>query len=95
MAKQRHPFGHNADVPLYFERVGDQVLAKDLDGAGAGGKQPGQHFDGGRLACAIGTKKAEELSGLDSQIKVVNGCKSVEGAGELLRQNRGLHDWLQ
>ncbi len=48
---------------------------------GTGREQPGEHLDGGGFPRAIGAEEAEELSGGDAQVDVVNGHEFPETAG--------------
>ena len=49
-----------------------------------GASRPGQHLDGGGFSCAVGAEEAEELSGGDAQVDVVDGHEIAETAAEAL-----------
>ena len=69
----------------------DGVEAEDLDAAGGGGEQPGEHLDCGGFAGAVGTEEAEELAGCDGEIDVLNSGEVSETAGEIGGGDSGIH----
>ena len=81
-AEEGEAFGDDADLALDFDGVGDGVEAEDLDAAGGGGEQAGEHLDGGGFAGAVGAEEAEELAGRDGEVDVLNGGEVAETAGE-------------
>ena len=70
--EQRHAFGDDADLPLHLNRIFLQIKAEDFDSPGAWREQPGEHFDGGGFARAVGAEEAKELSGGDAQFDIVD-----------------------
>ena len=91
--KRAMPSGTTPICALDFDGVGDGVQAEDLDGAGGGGEQAGEHLDGGGFACAVGAEEAEELAGSDGEVDVLNGGEFAETAGEACGGNGGDHVW--
>ena len=69
-------------MALDFDGVGEEVLTEDLDGAGGGREEAGEHLDGGGFAGAVGSEEAEELAGLDVEIDVVDCGEAIEDAGK-------------
>ena len=70
-AEEGEAFGDDADLAFHFDGVcGDCVEAEDLDGAGGGREQAGEHLDGGGFTCAVGAEEAEELAGGDGEVDV-------------------------
>ena len=59
------------------------VEAEDLDAAGGGGEEAGEHLDGGGFTGAVGAEEAEELTGRDGEVDVLNGGEVAETAGEV------------
>jgi hypothetical protein len=81
-AEEGEAFGDDADLAFDFDGVGDGVEAEDLDAAGGGGEEAGEHLDGGGLAGAVGAEEAEELTGGDGEVDVLDGGEVAEAAGE-------------
>src|SRR4051794_39569381 len=96
-SKQRHAFGHNANLALNLDRIGIEIKAKYLDAPRSGRQQPRKHFDGGGLACTIRSEKAEELSGGNSEIHIIDGDEFSEAPAQCLRRNgrRRIHRKLE
>ncbi len=88
-AEQGHAFGHDPDLALDFDGMRVEIDAEDFDASGAGREQAGQHFDGGGFTRAIGAEEAEELSGGDAQVDVVNGYEFSEAAGQAFCRDGG------
>src|ERR1700722_7256640 len=87
--KKRHAFRHDSDVALDLDWVGVQIDAENFDAPRARSEQPGQHFDGRRFSGAVGTEEAEELSGGDLQVDVIDGQQVAEAARQTLRGDGG------
>ena len=87
-AEQRHAFGHDADLALQLEGRCAEGLAENLDGAGAGLEQAGEHLDGGGFARSVGPQEAEELSGRHAEGDIVHGGQRAEAPGEAMGLNR-------
>ena len=85
--EESEAFGHDADLALDLDGVGDGVKTEDLNRARGGGEQAGEHLDGGGLACAVGTEEAEELAGGDREVDILNGGEVAETAGEACSGN--------
>ena len=64
-------FGQDADAALEFERVAGGIEAADVDLAGGGGEQSGEHFDGGGLPGAVGSQEGADVAGVDFEIESV------------------------
>jgi glyoxalase family protein len=90
-AEESHAFGDDADMAFDVDGIVEEVFAEDLDGAGGGSEEAGEHFDSGGFAGAVGTEEAEELAGFDDEIDVVDGGEAVEGAGERVCSDGGGH----
>ncbi len=88
-AEEGEAFRDNADLTLEFERMGGEVEAEELDLAGGGSEQAGEHFDGGGLPCSVGSEEAEELTGSDAEADAVDGGELAEAAGEVVRGDGG------
>jgi hypothetical protein len=82
-AEEGQAFGDNADLTLEFHGAGSGVEAEDLDGAGGGCEQAGEHLDGSGLAGAVGAEEAKELAGGDGEVDVLDGGEVAEAAGEI------------
>jgi len=80
-------------VALDFDGVGEEVLTEDLDGAGGGREEAGEHLDCGGFAGAVRAEEAEELAGGDGEVDVLNGGEVAETAGEACRGDGGGHVW--
>ncbi len=92
LAEEGHALGDDADVALDLDGVVEEVFAEDLDGAGAGSEEAGEHLDGGGFAGAVGAEEAEELAGFDREIDVIDGGEAIESAGESVCGYRWRHD---
>ena len=90
-AEEGEAFRDDSDLSLDFDGVRDGVEAEDLDAAGGGSEQAGEHLDGGGFAGAVGTEKAEELTGCDAEIDVLNSGELSETAGEIGGGHSGIH----
>jgi hypothetical protein len=91
-AEEGHAFGDDADVTFHFDGVVEEILTEDLNGAGGGGEQAGEHLDGGGFAGSVGAEEAEELAGFDREIEVVDGGEGVKGTRESVGSDGGRHD---
>ena len=94
-AEERQAFGDDADLALDFEGMGGEVEAEDLDVAGGGREQAGEHFDGGGFAGAVGAEEAEELARGDGEGDVIDGGEGAEAAGEVADGDGGRIHWRQ
>ena len=90
-AEESEAFRDDADLALDFDGVSGGVEAEDLNAAGGGSEQAGEHLDGGGFACAVGAEEAEELAGGDGEIDVLNGGEFAETAGEIGGGDSGSH----
>jgi len=52
----------------------------------------GEHLDGGRLARAVRSEEAEELTWLDREIDVIDRGEVAKGSGERGSSDRRRHD---
>src|SRR2546428_5222179 len=86
--EQRQAFGNHADLPLYFDRMLFEIESQQANAAGAGCQQACEHLDGCGLACAVGSQKAEELSGAHSEIDPVDSHQFAEAAGQAVGRKR-------
>ena len=59
---------HDAEQPACATVILDHIVAEYARGAAVGAGQPGEDGDQGRLARAVGTEQAEELTRFDNQI---------------------------
>src|SRR6202021_798627 len=69
-------------LTLDFDGVGGGVEAEDLDAAGGGCQETGEHFDGCGFSCSVGAEESEELARRDGEVDVLNGGEVAETAGE-------------
>jgi hypothetical protein len=81
-AEEGEAFGDYTYLPLDVHRVLGGVEAEDVNGAGGGSEQAGEHLDGGGFACAVGAEEAEELTRGYGEVDVLNGGEVAEAAGE-------------
>ena len=80
--KRARPSGTTPIWRLRATVSAGEVFAEDVDAAGGGGEQAGEHLDGGGFACAVGAEEAEELAGSDGEIDVADCGELAETAGE-------------
>jgi hypothetical protein len=92
LAEEGHAFGDDADVAFDVDGVIEEVLAEDLDRAGAGGEEAREHLDGGGFTGTVGAKEAEKLTRLNGKVDVIHGREAVEGAGECVCGDCWGHD---
>src|SRR5947209_18186444 len=67
-----------------------EIESQQANAAAAGCQQACEHLDGCGLACAVGSQKAEELSGAHREIDPVDSHQFDEAAGQVLGDNRRL-----
>ncbi len=82
-AEEGEAFGDDAYLALDFDRVGGGVEAEDLDGAGGGCEQAGEHLDGRGLAGSVRSEEAEELARCDGEVDVLDCSEVAEATGEV------------
>jgi len=74
----------DADVGTHMIGVMRAIVAGDHGAAGGGGEEGAQDFDGGGLAGAIGTEKAEDLTPGDGKGDIVHRTELAVVADEVL-----------
>src|SRR3989442_14658776 len=67
-----------------------EIESQQANAAAAGCQQACEHLDGCGLACAVGSQKAEELSGAHREIDPVDSHQFAEAAGQGLGDKRPL-----
>ena len=82
-AEEGEAFGDYADLAFDLDGVGGGIEAENLDAAGGRGEEAGEHLDGGGFAGAVGAEEAEELTGGDAEVDVLNGGEVAEAAGQV------------
>jgi len=90
-AEEGEAFGNDSDLAFDFDGVGGRVKAEDLNAAGGGGEESGEHFDGGGFAGAVGAEEAEELTRRDGEVDVLNGGEIAKTSGEVGGGDGGNH----
>ncbi len=69
---------HDADALADAVRIRGWVKAQHADGARGGGGKALAHFDGRRLAGAIGTEEAQQLAAVHVEAQAVDGAGGTE-----------------
>src|SRR6478735_1709595 len=87
-----------ADRPAHVALCGDDVVAGDARRARRGCDQRGQHAQGGRLACAVGSEEGDELALPDLEVEAGDGLDGLlargEVAGQATSHDRGSGEFL-
>jgi hypothetical protein len=86
-AEEGKAFRDDADLAFELKRVRREVEAEQLNLAGCGREQAGEHFDCRGLPSAVRAEKAEELPGRDAEADAVNGGELAEATGKVVRGN--------
>ena len=77
-------FGQIADVAADFHRIGEDVEAGDLGGAGGGGHEAGEDAHGGGLAGAVGAEETENFAFIYGERNVIDGGDRAVGLRQIL-----------
>ena len=80
--EQPQAVGQDADLGLGGHRVGPDVDAQHVRGAGVGTQQPGGHRQGRGLAGTVGSHEAVERPARDVEVEVVDGGGLAEALGQ-------------
>src|SRR5258706_6002025 len=75
---EREGLRHVADVALDLLALADDVVAKASALPAVGREQPAEHPDGGRLAAAVGSEKAENLAAPHGECEILHGVVLAE-----------------
>ena len=91
---QRERLRHIADPIARFQIACIEGPAEQQRFALAGRQEPGQHFHRRRLAAAVRSDKAKDLTALDRETDPVDRSEIAEPAGEAARRDDrlGVHD---
>ncbi len=71
---------HDADPGADGGPLAERVVAEDAGGAGAGGGEALQEFDGGGLAGAVGPEEGEDLAPGDGEGDSAHGLEAAAGS---------------
>ena len=71
--KEQRLIGHQSNTLFDLQRLAGHRHAEQLDRAGRRRNQSGEHPDGGRLARAVRTEKAEEAAALHGEAQSIHG----------------------
>ena len=83
--------GHVGDAALDPLGLLTQRAAGHHRVAGRGPENPGQHAQGGGLACSIGPDETEELAALDGEGQAVDGGDGAKAPGEATQVDGDAH----
>ena len=92
-AEEGEAFGKDADLTFDVEGVGGEVDAEEVDAAGGGSKEAGEHLDGGGFAGTVGAEESKELTGGDVEGDIVDSGEGPEAAGEVAEGDCGRVHW--
>ena len=81
---------NHPDLRFELLALSDHIAASDPCRAVGGPQLSGQHANGGRLACAIGSQEAKNLAGFYSKADAVHRAQTIIVAGQIVNLN-GFH----
>ncbi len=73
---------------MEFDGIAPRIAAEQAHGAAVGSEQPEQDADRDRLARAVRSEEAVDLTGANLEIEPVEGPGGTEGLDELLDPDR-------
>src|SRR5262249_33472072 len=82
-SEQSQSLGHNANLPFHVHNLALEVQPQDLDSAGGGSQQSGQHLNCGGFAGSVWAKEAEELPGGNAKVHILHGNEVPEAASQV------------
>ena len=79
---------HHADPGLELLAFSDNIIAGYFRRPGGWQQLPGQHADGGGLACAVGTQETKDLTGFHAEADPIHGAQAVVVSDQVLNFDR-------